>query len=275
MGSHRVLRSSDRGLDVDKRRWSNEMTKQTGTTRQLVKQAIKGVFHTMGLDIRHWSPETSQPTLRGALRRLREHRIDFETVIDVGASNGCWSLELQRYFPGKSHLLVEANPIREASLNSLCNANPNWSYVLKAAGEEEGTLFFDDSNPQGGHLSEKQLSACYKPCPVTTIDSEVNRLGLRPPFFIKLDTHGVEVPILKGASKTLDDCDILVIECYNFPSVSPCLSFWEMCEWMSSKGFLPLDVHDIVYRQYDHSFWQLDLLFARKTRPEFTYRGYR
>lgn len=244
------------------------------TTRQLITQAIKDVFHTMGLEICYWRPET-EPTLEGTLRRLLKHRIDFETVIDVGASDGIWSLKLQRFFPGKSHLLVEANPTHEAGLISACKSNPNWHYVLKAAGEKEGCLFFDDSDPQGGHLSEKPLSANYKPFPVTTIDSEVSRLDLKPPFFIKLDTHGVEVPILDGASKTLDRCEILVIECYNFPTVSPCLSFWEMCARMSSKGFLPLDIHDICYRQYDHAFWQLDLLFARKTRPEFAYRSYR
>jgi FkbM family methyltransferase len=247
----------------------------TGPVKRLAKQAVKRSFRAMGLEIRRWRPETDQPTLEGTLRRLLEHRIDFETVIDVGASNGCWSLELQRHFPGKSHLLVEANPIHEASLIAVCNANPTWHYVLKAAGGKEGSLYFDDSDPQGGHLSEKPLSANYKPFPVTTLDSEVSRLGLRPPFLIKLDVHGVEVPILEGASNTLKLCEILVIECYNFPSVAPCLSFWEMCTWMSSKGFLPLDIHDILYREYDHSFWQLDLLFARETRPEFAYRSYR
>lgn len=243
--------------------------------KHLAKQSIKTFFRKIGLEVHYWRPETERPTLEGTFHRLLEHRIDFQTVIDVGASNGCWSLDLQRFFPGKAHLLIEANPIREPALATLCRNNPNWHYVLKAAGEQEGVLFFDDPNPQGGHLSEKQLSKNYKPFPVTTIDAEVDRLGLTPPFLIKLDTHGVEVPILGGSSKTLDLCDVLIIECYNFPTDPPCLSFWEMCSWMADRGFLPLDVHDVLYRQHDHAFWQLDIVFARKTRAEFAYRAYK
>src|ERR1039458_9818064 len=118
------------------------MTVKTSNMKQLIKQSIKELLRIMGLEIRHWRPETTQPTLSGALRRLRGHQIDFETVIDVGASNGCWSLELQRYFPGKTHLLIEANPIHEVNLISVCKAHPNWHYILKAAGGKEGSLFF-------------------------------------------------------------------------------------------------------------------------------------
>jgi FkbM family methyltransferase len=205
------------------------------------------------------------------LQRLKNHAIQFETVVDVGASNGIWSLELARHFPDRSHLLVEANPIHEPRLKSVCAARPNWDYVLKAAGESEGNLFFDDSDPLGGHLSEKQLSPKYKPFPVTTIDAEVKRRGLKPPFLIKLDTHGVEVPILNGASKTLAECQVAVIECYNFPGDPPCLSFWEMCRWIEIKGFRPIDIHDVLYRPYDRCLWQMDLVFARSSAPQFRY----
>jgi FkbM family methyltransferase len=243
--------------------------------KQLLKHSINGFLRKVGLEIRPWVPFSKQPTLGGCFQRLQEHGIVFNTVIDVGASNGCWSIDLQQYFPDKSHLLIEANPIRKETLSLLCKSNPKWTYTLKAAGEKEGNLFFDATDPQGGHLSEKPRSEKYKPFPVTTIDSEVRRLGLQPPFLIKLDTHGVEVPILCGATKTLDECEVVIIECYNFPTESPCLSFWEMCAWMSDKGFSPIGVHDIIYREYDHAFWQLDIVFVRKTRPEFAYRNYK
>ncbi len=242
---------------------------------QLLKRNIQGVLRKIGLEIIAWVPDTKRSTLAGSFLRLREHGIAFNSVIDVGASNGCWSIGLQQYFPDKSHLLIEANPTRKETLSLLCKNNQKWAYTLKAAGEKEGILFFDATDPQGGHLSEKPLSEKYKPFPVTTIDSEVMRLGLQPPFLIKLDTHGVEVPILCGATKTLEECEVVIIECYNFPTESPCLSFWEMCAWMSDKGFSPIGVHDILYREYDHAFWQLDIVFVRKTRSEFAYRLYK
>lgn len=248
------------------------------------KKLVQEVFRKAGLEIHRARPQPKeakredkilQPTFPGTLQRLLRHQIDFETVVDVGASNGCWSASLQRVFPAKSHLLIEANPVHEPALRAACQANPKWHSVLKAAGETEGKLFFDASDPLGGHLSETPINPNYKPFPVTTIDAEVRRLDLPPPFFIKLDTHGVEVPILNGAARALERAALLVIECYNFPSGPPCLSFWEMCAWLEEKGFRPLDVHDILYREYDGAFWQLDLVFARKSWPGFLHTKYR
>jgi len=36
------------------------------------------------------------------------------------------------------------------------------------------------------------------------------------PYLIKLDTHGVEIPILNGSAQTLKDTNVLVVEVYNF-----------------------------------------------------------
>ena len=40
--------------------------------------------------------------------------------------------------------------------------------------------------------------------------------SLPGPHLIKLDTHGYEVPILCGATETLRNTNLLVIETYNF-----------------------------------------------------------
>ena len=62
---------------------------------------------------------------------------------------------------------------------------------------------------------------------------------LRPPFLIKLDTHGFEVPILKGAQETLQQTNLLVIETYNFQLQPTSLRFHEMCSYMEFGGFPP------------------------------------
>lgn len=235
------------------------------------RNAVKAAFRVLGLRVQRYRPG---PTLREALERLEGHKIPFQTVVDVGASTGSWSLEVERVFPRRAHLLIEANAVHETKLRAVCGARSNWHYVLKAAGKREGHLFFDDSDPWGGHLSETQASPKYKPYPVTTIDAEVKRLGLPAPFLVKLDTHGVEVPILTGAADTLAATEVLVIECYNFPGAPPCLPFWEMCRWMEAKGFRPIDILGILYRPHDQCFWQFDLVFTRSSAPPFSYDGY-
>jgi hypothetical protein len=121
----------------------------------------------------------------------------------------------------------------------------------------------DASDPLGGHLSEKPWNENYRPCPVTTIDQLLEKHPLPGPFMIKLDTHGVEIPILSGASKTLKETSAIVIEAYNFTFGAPAVPFWDLCRYMLELGFRPLDVFDLLYREIDNAFWQFDLLFVR------------
>lgn len=220
-----------------------------------------------GYDVSRATYENS--TLHNALRRLKKHDIAFDSFIDVGASNGIWSRALAEYFPGKRHVLLDANKTHLSALAKVCQEYENWSFQFTAIGGKSGTLYFDDSDPQGGHLSETPLTKNYKPCPVATIDEIVAEQQLSGPFMIKLDTHGVEIPILQGARKTLEVTNVLVIEVYNFTFGEPAVPFWELCRQVFQLGFRPLDVFDILYREVDHAFWQCDLLFARTNLPLF------
>jgi Methyltransferase FkbM domain len=135
--------------------------------------------------------------------------------------------------------------------------------------KKKGTLYFDDSDPLGGHLSAIPYSENYKPCAVNSIDDLVQETNLLAPYFLKLDTHGVELPILAGSTKTLKNAKVLVIEAYNFTFGSPAVPFWELCRSLFELGFRPLDVFDILYREVDNAFWQFDLLFAPADLPLF------
>jgi len=204
-----------------------------------------------------------------ALHRLRKHEIGFNSLIDVGASDGRWSKMFAAQFPGKRHLLLDANRTHLEALEYSCKKNPDWEFRLCAVGQEKGTLYFDDSDPLGGHLAKSPINEHYKPCSVETIDDLVLETGLPGPYFVKLDTHGVELPILEGAKQTLGNTNVLVIEAYNFTFGEPAVPFWDLCHYMFQLGFRPLDVFDILYREVDNAFWQFDLLFARSSLPLF------
>ena len=111
--------------------------------------------------------------------------------------------------------------------------------------------------------------------PVTTIDSAVGLRQLRPPFALKLDTHGFEVPILEGARQTLLSTNLLVIEAYNFRLNPDSLKYYELCALLSTWGFATIDFCDPLWRTRDNAFWQFDLLFVRADREEFRSASYR
>jgi hypothetical protein len=47
-----------------------------------------------------------------------------------------------------------------------------------------------------------------------------------------------------------------------------------MCAHLEALGFRCMDAVDLEWRPFDNTLWQMDLVFIRKDRVEFTYRDY-
>jgi FkbM family methyltransferase len=180
-----------------------------------------------------------------------------------------------QHYPKAFYYLVDANTVHQKDLENFTASLDNADYIIAAAGSEVGEVYFDNSDPHCGIASKTKLDNNYIVVPVTTIDVEVENRKLKGPFLIKLDTHGFEVPILEGASKSLEQANAVIIEVYNFQLSDTSLKFYEMCSYMEKIGFYPLDIADPMWRIYDDSFWQMDILFVKKDRPEFSYNAYR
>ena len=214
-------------------------------------------------------------TLDEALARTKAHGLLVNTIIDVGASNGIWSERALKQFPDAKFLLVEALQEREEELRQLVQRHSNFDYVLAAAGEQQGETTFTVSGDLDGSGVGGGPGAENRTVPVTTLDIEVEKRGLPPPYFIKLDTHGFEVPILNGSRACLEKTAVLMIEVYNF-KVSPwSLRFHEMCAHLDGLGFRCFDMVNPMLRAKDDCLWQMDLLFARSDAEVFKYEHYR
>ena len=63
------------------------------------------------------------------------------------------------------------------------------------------------------------------------------------------------------------------------PHVGRCfenaLRFHEMCAKMENLGFRCYDIADPMLRDYDKSFWQVDLFFCRNNEKIFEYAYYK
>jgi FkbM family methyltransferase len=71
----------------------------------------------------------------GAFLRLANRRHFFNTVIDIGASNGSWSGSLMKYFPLCQYLLIEAQPVHAEALREFSKDHNNVHVVLAVAGK--------------------------------------------------------------------------------------------------------------------------------------------
>ncbi len=237
----------------------------------MMKEHIAQFFQKFGYEIRRIDRSHS---MVGALMRCVNRGVEVNSIIDVGASDGRWSETCMYFFPNARYLLFEAQLAHQNGLEQFCKKNSNASYILAAAGNRTGKIFFDHSDLFGGFASEVPLNNHYREVLVTTIDAEVNKRGLKPPFLIKLDTHGFEIPILDGAVQTIPMAGLIIIETYNYQLTPESKKYFEMSQYMEGLGFSPIEVVDLLLRKKDHSLWQMDTFFIPSKSKEFDYHLY-
>jgi FkbM family methyltransferase len=185
-----------------------------------------------------------------------------------------WSKSLMPYFPKARYLLIEAQNVHKRKLESLARKTKNVEFVLAAAGDKAGKIYFDAREPFGGKAAYEQIDSSYIEIPMTTVDIEVDTRSFNGPFLLKLDTHGFEVPILKGAESVLKRTNAICIEVYNFRLCEECLTFYEMCGYLEKEGFRVARICNPSYRPKDGLLWQMDFLFLRSDRVEFSDNQY-
>lgn len=238
-----------------------------------IKRTVRGYLARRGLEV---VPKTAGLTLDAALTRRRD--VTVRTVLDVGASDGRWSAQVMKHHPHAQYLLVEAQADAHGEgLRRFKAAHGNVEYVLSAAGDRDGEIYFDASAPFGGQASNTPYPPPHKNIvvPLTRLDTLVQRYSLDGPFLLKLDTHGFEVPILEGARAVLTGAAMLIIEAYNFTLCPGCLRFYELCAYLEERGFRCADLIEPMHRPDDAALWQLDLLFLPAAHPVFASNEYR
>ncbi len=214
-------------------------------------------------------------TMKGAIARCVNRGLNVNSVIDVGASDGRWSRDCMKFLPNARYLLIEALEAHKKALNQLKKENSNVDYILAAAGRKAGTVyFFDNGSVFGGVASENKFNGNCIELPAVTVDEEIKKYNLHPPYLLKLDTHGFEVPILEGALDAVKNAELIIIETYPHKLTSECLKYWQMCDYMEKLGFSPIEIVNLTLREYDDSLWEMDTFFIRSDRKEFKTLAY-
>jgi FkbM family methyltransferase len=212
--------------------------------------------------------------MSAAIRRVGRHKISVCTIIDIGASDGSWSLGTMKHFPEANYLAIEPLKERECALKKLKIKYTNFDFELCVAGEKPRETASISVTPDlnGSTIGGKRGEP--RKVDSRSIDSLVKEKNLRGPFLLKFDTHGSEIQILKGASNTLMATNIIIMEVYCFRHTEWTLLFYEMCAYLDKLGFRTYDLADPLYRPHDGAFWQLDLLFTRKDAHVFKNENY-
>lgn len=148
------------------------------------------------------------------------HVRNFNTAIDIGAHVGLWSMWMVKKFshvhafePVPDHAaLFEVNvDMRKATLHRIALGDKTGTVDLEVPLETTGNAHVAIGKRHSGtrHVEHPDLQTVAKGVPMMPLDD----LGIRDVGFIKIDVEGFELNVVKGAERTIRECQpIMVVE---------------------------------------------------------------
>ena len=228
-----------------------------------VFQAANHVLETVGLRLLR----TNAPVRNFGLffKHLKSLGFEVRTVIDVGIAFG--TSPIYDAFPRAKYFLVEpvaeCRPVLEKLKQRL-----NAEYFLVAAGAENGEVKFDVHDDISGssifaQVEGHALDGEARPTPMRRLDSLLPKT-LEHPIFLKVDTQGAEIEVLKGLGRRIAEIDLLILETTMMPMRHNIPQFADIVRFCDEAGFAVYDVLEGHMRALDGALAQIDLAFVRK-----------
>lgn len=244
----------------------------------MVRRLLKKIIYASGFEVRRRPAQKrnvkcTPDSMQVGIRRLSGLGINPGCIIDVGAAKGDWTNLARKVWPDANFVLIE--PLREQikQIPDGLKANKKISIIEAVAGEEEGSAHLTITNDLDGSGIYEEGTGHHREVKKVPLDAIIDIS--QSPFLLKLDTHGYEIPIFKGAKKTLEHSVAIIVEVYGF-QVSPTgVLFYELCGHLNELGFRLYDIVDIMRRPKDKAFWQVDAFFLRKDHYVFKDNTYR
>jgi FkbM family methyltransferase len=226
-------------------------------------QGVNRVLEIFGLRLLR----TNMPARSFGLffKHLKSLGFEFRTVIDVGVAFG--TPAIYRAFPRARYFLVEpvaeCRPVLEELKRRL-----NAEYFLVAAGAENGEATFNVHADISG-------SSMFSQAEGKALDGETRRIAMRRldsllpetlerPVFLKVDTQGAEIEVLKGLGKRIGEIDLLVLEATLMPLRNGIPQFADIVRFCDEAGFAVYDLLEGHMRALDGALAQIDVAFVRK-----------
>lgn len=215
------------------------------------------------------------PALRHGVAASVEHsgvpfRPDVRTVIDVGASRGQFALFARRRFPGARIVCFEPLPAPFDRLTEVLGGQVEAHRLAIGSepGREEMTVSASDDSSSLLPIGERQVrefpgtgAAGTQAVEVETLDGALPGEPARPAL-LKIDVQGLELEVLKGASRTLGSVDECFVECSFVELYEGQAMADEVVGFLEDRGFRLDGVHGVV-RSADGEPLQGDFLFRR------------
>lgn len=201
--------------------------------------------------------------IKNYIETLVQQGVKIDCIYDVGGWMGYWTENMSSGILNEKEFIVfEANPYYEETLTRL-----NKKVFIDVLSYKQGLEVEYYDAPLSGESYYKEKTNYYKDHTpkkriTNTLDNIIEQNNLNLPDFIKIDTQGSELDILKGGFKAINNAKIVYTECpiieYNIgaPNIQEYLNFFDYF------GFYPMDILETHFM--DSILVQIDIVFMKK-----------
>lgn len=187
------------------------------------------------------------------------------TVLDIGANIGSFSRVIKLVFPRINILMIEANPFCD---NMLKKTGLSYEIACLSDTKKEVKFFLEDTNMIGTGASYYLENTPFYSrenhtmVMTDTLDNLLHSKYNDKTFdFIKIDTQGSEIDIMKGGIKTLNAANHVLLETslIEYNKGAPLKN--DYFDYMNSIGFKPVEMVEEHFA--DNKLIQEDWIFSR------------
>ena len=231
----------------------------------MIKKVVKNLLKRYQLEVR--AVDSPTRSFSRAVAQLKKE-IAPSTIIDIGVADG--TPDLYVHFPTHPYLLVEANPHYQTTLKKLqtqLDARVETVFCGAQSGETSFNVYEDPRKSSTFEIT-RQLELVSKiKVPVQTLDNLVEKHQLEGPFLLKLDVEGAELEVLKGAAKTVSNCEAIIAEASILPKYKGGPEFADLVCLLKEHGFSVFDIAAGTNDGRNGRLQQVDLIFVKTTAP--------
>jgi len=246
------------------------MSRKIQLARVLAKTPLHSILRTAHrklvryIDaVENW--ENGDEATNGEAFLVRVAGPHLQVALDIGANLGRWSLLLTGVNPRCRIHAFEASPATFRSLTENVRGFPLITPRSLGLGEREATLEFLDYGANSGlssFVSRKTTTGLSEErrvqVPVTTVDRFLAEVGAGTVDFVKIDTEGFEMAILRGMRGCLADRRVNFIQFeYGGTWLDAKETLAGASELLSGHGYhlfrlLPRGLERVIYRPLEH-----------------------
>jgi len=208
-------------------------------------QAIRAALRRAGIEISRYPAAT---TLEGHLRQLLR-ALAIGCVLDVGAHRGEYGTLLRRIGYQGRIVSFEPNPAEHEIVARVASSDSRWearqvalgsdtrSRLLNVAASTDLASFLQPSERGEQYFAEAISKRENVMVEVSTLADVLSELELTEPVFLKTDTQGFDLEVLRGASDRLGDLAGVQAELALVPAYDQAPRYLEVLDYMEKYGF--------------------------------------